>query len=152
MDTWFLVREQFDEKLPRLTAILVKESDFSLNFAYPSDFGSIGWLLDSREETTYEESPVAALKFGEYSFPDLSGKRATKNMLHFGAMEYYPSLVRREVVFSNVGLEVNEQFGQNPAGGGFFWDLQLRSKCHSPYLFEKRLYSIVALEHNPHRH
>lgn len=145
MDTWSLVKEHFDEKIPRRTAILVKEDDFSLNFAYPSDFGSIGWLLDSREETTYDESPVATIRFAEYSFPDLTGKRATKNTFYFKTMEYCPSLVRREIVFSNIGLEVNEQFGKNPAGGGFFWDLRLHSRSHLPYIFEKRLYSIVTL-------
>jgi len=133
------------KKIPRRTAILVKEDNFSLNFAYPSDFGSIGWLLDSREETTYDESPVAAIRFAEYSFPDLTGKRAAKSTFYFKTMEYSPSLVRREIIFSNIGLEVNEQFGHNQAGGGFFWDLQLKCKSHPPYPFEKRLYSIVTL-------
>ncbi|MGB9717322.1 MAG: hypothetical protein ACP5PQ_01935 [Thermoproteota archaeon] len=44
LDVWRLMSESFDEKLPRRTAILVKEDDFSLSFAYPSEFGAIGWL------------------------------------------------------------------------------------------------------------
>jgi hypothetical protein len=81
-DVWNLVKDSFNEKLPRCTAILVKEDDFSISFAYPSDFGSTDWFLDNREETTYEEAPVAALKFGEYSFPDLSGRRLSRNVFH----------------------------------------------------------------------
>ncbi|MBO3754318.1 MAG: hypothetical protein FGF53_05520, partial [Candidatus Brockarchaeota archaeon] len=110
-DVWDLVKEGFNEKLPRRTAILVKEEDFSISFAYPSEFGSIGWLLDNREETTYEETPVAALKFGEYVFPDLSGRRLAKNLFYFKTMEYQPSFVKREIVFSNVGVEATELFG-----------------------------------------
>ncbi len=111
------MKDSFNEKLPRRTAILVKENDFSISFAYPSDFGSIGWFLDNREETTYEEAPVAALKFGEYSFPDLSGRRLSRNVFHFRTMEYQPSLVKRKIVFSNVGIGATELFGQCPKGG-----------------------------------
>jgi hypothetical protein len=42
--------------------IIVREDDFSIYFAYPSEFGSIGWLLDNRKETMYEESPVAKVR------------------------------------------------------------------------------------------
>ncbi|MEM3523873.1 MAG: hypothetical protein QXS04_04770 [Thermoproteota archaeon] len=143
-DVWNLVKEGFNEKLPRRTAILVKEEDFSISFAYPSESGSIGWLLDNREETTYEEAPVAALKFGEYSFPDLTGRRLAKNVFHFKNMEYQPSFVKREIVFSNVGVEATELFGQCPEGG-FFWRIILESRCHPPYSVNRKFYTIVSL-------
>ncbi|MBO3809392.1 MAG: hypothetical protein FGF50_07345 [Candidatus Brockarchaeota archaeon] len=143
-DVWDLVKEGFNEKLPRRTAILVKEEDFSISFAYPSEFGSIGWLLDNREETTYEETPVAALKFGEYVFPDLSGRRLAKNLFYFKTMEYQPSFVKREIVFSNVGVEATELFGQCP-NGGFFWRIILEARCHPPYSMNRKFYTVVSL-------
>ncbi len=144
-DIWEFVGEEFDEKLPRRTAILIKEEDFCLPFAYPSDFGSIGWLLDNRDETTYDESPIASIRFAEYSYPDLTGKRLAKNTFYFNSMRYYPSLARREIVFSNLGLEVSEQFAQIADGGGFVWMLDLSSRSHVPYLLEKRFYTTVSL-------
>ena len=142
MNVWNLVKEEFDEKLPRRTAILVKEDAWNLPFAYPSDFGGIGWNLDSREKTTYDESPVATLRFGDYSFPDLSGKRLARNTFYFNRMEYFPGLVKREVIFSNIGLEVQERFAQCPKGG---WTWQLDVNCrnlpHKP--FKKKVYTIV---------
>lgn len=144
-DIWEFVGEEFDEKLPRRTAILIKEEDFSLPFAYPSDFGSIGWLLDNRDETTYDESPIASIRFAEYSYPDLTGKKMAKNTFYFKSMRYYPSLARREIVFSNMGLEVSERFSQMADGGGFVWILDLSSHSHPPYVLQKRFYTIVSL-------
>jgi hypothetical protein len=143
-DFWGILRESFDEKLPRRTAIIVKEDDFSISFAYPSEFSSIGWLLDNREETTYEESSVATLKFGEYSFPDLSGRKLAKNTFYFKTMEYQPSLVKREIIFSNMGVEAVELFGQC-GRSGFFWKIWLEAKCHPPYEVRRKIYTVVSL-------
>ena len=141
---WDLLREPFSEKLPRRTAVLIKEDDFSLNFAYPSDFGSLGWLFDSRVQTTYDESPIASARFAKYSFPDLTGRNVARNTFYFDSMEYLPSLVRRQVVFTNIGLEVAERFGQHP-DGGFFWRLRMRSRSHEPFVLDKKLYSVIDL-------
>ena len=142
-DFWELVKDDFDEKIPRRTAIFVKEDDFSLSFAYPSNFGSIGWLVDCREVTTYDESPVAEMRFGEYSYPDLTGRHLARNTFHFGSMEYRPSLVRREVVLSNVGLEGVETFAQSGAGA-FSWAIDLTCLNHPPYVFSRKLYSVIS--------
>lgn len=145
-DIWRLVREDFDEKLPRRTAVLVKEDDFSLPFAYPCEFGSIGWLLDNRDKATgYDEPPTASMKFGEYSFPDLTGKRLARNAFYFGKMEYFPSLVKREIIFSNIGVEAAESFAQGPQGG-FIWKLDLTCRNHPCYAFEKRFYAVVSFD------
>lgn len=142
MDTWNLVKEDFDEKLPRRTAVLVKEDAWGLPFAYPSDFGGIGWNLDYREQTTYDEAPVATLRFGDYSFPDLTGKAAARNTLFFRRMEYLPGLVRREVAFSNIGLTALERLGQAPQGG-WSWQFDLTG-CNLPHHpLRKKLYLTV---------
>lgn len=143
MSIWELVCEEFDEKLPRRTAILVKEEDWGLPFAYPCDFGGIGWNIDYREKTTYDEAPIAIVRFGDHSYPDLTGKTAARNTFHFRKMEYLPGLVRREAAFSNIGLEAQERFAQS-AGGGWAWHLDLTnlSLPHKP--LRKKLYVTVS--------
>ncbi|MEM4229076.1 MAG: hypothetical protein QXZ66_04895 [Thermoproteota archaeon] len=60
-----MVGEEFDAKIPRRTAILVKEGDYSLSFAYPAEFGSIDYLFDYRKTTSYEGGkPFLSIKFG----------------------------------------------------------------------------------------
>jgi hypothetical protein len=146
-DIWNLVGETFNEKLPRRTAVLVKEDDWELPFAYPCDFGKIGWLIDSRIETTYDERPIASLTFGEYSYPDLSGVRGCKNAYYFENMVTLPSMVRRKIIFSNLGLEAKEVFANNPSGG-FSWELELDCKLHHPLRFEKKMYLIASLSNS----
>ncbi len=143
MDIWNLVKEDFDEKLPRRTAVLVKEEDWGLPFAYPSDFGGIGWNLDYREQTTYDEAPVATLRFGDYSFPDLPGKAAARNSLMFRSMEYLPGLVRREAAFSTIGLTALERLGQAPQGG-WSWQLDLTGCNLAHHPLRKKLYLTVS--------
>ena len=145
-DIWQSVGEHFDEKLPRRTAVLVKEDDFALPFAYPREFGSIGWLFDNRDKATgYDEPPTASMQFGEYSFPDQTGGHSAKNAFHFGKMEYFPSLVKREIIFSNIGIEAVEKFAQCPEGG-FIWELDLTCRNHPCYTFEKKFYAVVSFD------
>jgi hypothetical protein len=124
-DIWEILKEEFDEKIPRRTAILVKEEDYSLSFAYPSAFGCTGYLFDCRQTSTYEESPFVSINFGEYSFPDLTGKNLSKNIFYFEDMKYFPSLIKRKIVFSNIGIEAEEKFGQ-VIDGSFSWDIHLK--------------------------
>jgi hypothetical protein len=142
---WQLVKEDFDEKLPRRTSVLVKADDFDLPFAYPAEFGCIGWNFDNREATTYDEAPVFSMKFGDYSFPDLTGQQLARNTFYFNKMESYPSLIKREVHFSNIGLEIDERFAQNPRGG-FIWDLLINNLNHPSRPFRKKLFTLVTLD------
>jgi len=144
-DIWSFLKEEFDEKLPRRTSILVKANDFDLPFAYPTEFGCIGWNFDNRCTTTYDEAPTFSVKFGDYSFPDLTGKKLAKNTFYFSKMETLPSLVRRRIVFSNNGLEMNECFAQNPKNG-FIWDFELTNLNLPHYPFRKKLFALITLE------
>ena len=147
MDIWELVKEDFNEKIPRRTAILVKEEDYSLSFAYPSEFSSIGYLFDHRKNSSYDESPIFSIRFGEYYFPDLTGKNLARNLFYYERMEYLPSLIKRRIVFSNVGLEAEEEFSQ-AVGGGFIWKIKLICKNHPPFELEKIFYTIVTVNEN----
>ncbi|OIN98328.1 hypothetical protein AUJ66_01135 [Candidatus Desantisbacteria bacterium CG1_02_38_46] len=143
-DVWKLVKEDFDEKIPRRTAILIKEGDCSPSFAYPAEFSSIGYLFDYRKNTTYDESPAFSIKFGEYSFPDLTGKNLSKNTFYCEKMEYFPSLIKRKVIFSNTGIEAEEKFGQ-VIDNSFFWEINLTCKNHPPYIFDRKFYTIISV-------
>ncbi len=144
-DLWTLLKEDFDEKLPRRTAVLVKMADYSLPFAYPAEFGSIGWNLDNRDITTYDENPVFTLTFADYCFPDLTGKSMAKNTFYFSRMETLPSLVKREIIFSNIGLEMSERFAQNTRGG-FIWTFDIKNCNHPSRPFRKKLFTFVTLK------
>jgi len=144
MDIWGLVKEKFDEKIPRRTAILVKEEDYSLSFAYPLEFSSIGYLFDYRKNTTYDESPAFSIKFGEYYFPDLTGKNLARNLFYYEDMEYLPSFIRRKIIFSNVGLEAEEKFFQ-AVSGSFSWRIRLFCKNHPPFGLDKNFYTIITI-------
>lgn len=147
MDIWKLVKEKFDEKIPRRTAILVKEEDYSLSFAYPSEFSSIGYLFDYRRNTTYDESPSLSIKFGEYYFPDLTGRNLAKNLFYYEDMEYLPSLIKRKIIFSNIGLEGDEEFFQ-ALDGSFGWSIKLTCRNHPPFGLDKSLYTIITVNSN----
>lgn len=59
------------------------------------------------------------------SDPDLTGKNLSKNIFYFEDMEYFPLLLKRKIVFSNIGIEAEEKFGQ-VIDGSFSWDIHLK--------------------------
>lgn len=143
---WQLIKEDFDEKIPRRTAISVKEEDYSLSFAYPAEFSSIGYFFDYRKSSTYDESPAFTIKFGEYCFPDSDsgGKNLSKGTFYYENMEYFPSLIKRGIVFSNIGVEAKEQLAQ-VINGSFIWEINLTCKNHLPYIVDKKFYTIITI-------
>jgi len=143
-DIWSLVATDFDEKLPRRTAVIVKHDDWDLPFAYPADFGRIGWLLDSRKSSTYHEKPVASLCFAEYSCLTRPHTDVERNTFFFASMRHAPSLVTRTIEFSNMGLMAQETFCQAD-GGGFVWDLCCTCLNNPNHPFERNLVTILAV-------
>lgn len=141
---WDLVGEEFDEKLPRGTAILLKPDDDSLYFAYPAKLGTLGYRFDLRDQTTYEEAPAFKMELSPFIYPGLSPGVVSHSIHYYSKQKYYPSLVEREAVFSSLGLEVKETFAR-VIDGGFAWRLKLNSKnVHHP--LEKNFYIIVSGE------
>lgn len=144
VDVWSLVTTDFDEKLPRRTAVVVKHDDWDLPFAYPAAFGQIGWLLDSRKSTGYQQNPVASISFAEYSCAIKPKPNLEQNTFFFGSMSHAPSYVRREVVFSNMGLRADETFCQ-AAGGGFVWTLDCECLNNPNHPFERSFLTILTI-------
>lgn len=143
-DIWSLVAADFDEKLPRRTAVLVKHDDWDLPFAYPADFGRIGWLLDSRKTTTYHEKPVASLSFAEYSCFAHPSVDVERNTFVFTSMKHAPSLVTRTIEFSNMGLMAQETFCQ-AEGGGFVWNLHCTCLNNPNHPFKRGILTILTV-------
>lgn len=142
-DIWSLIEAEFDEKIPRRTAIVVKQDDWGLPFGYPADFGKIGYLLDSRNTSGYNENPVLSVSFAEYAY----SKRwygLEKCPFYFGKMKYRPSMVNREVLFSNMGLLAGETFCQ-ASGGGFILDYDCESINHPNNPLQRKVFSVFTM-------
>ncbi len=143
-DVWSLVTTDFDERLPRRTAVIVKHDDWDLPFAYPAAFGQIGWLLDSRKSTGYQQNPVASISFAEYSCAAKPKPNLEQNTFYFGRMSHAPSCVTRQIVFSNMGLTANETFCQ-AEGGGFVWTLDCTCLNNPNHPFERGLLTVLTI-------
>ncbi|MFP4444162.1 MAG: MGH1-like glycoside hydrolase domain-containing protein [Spirochaetia bacterium] len=126
---WENCAEEFDQRIDRRTAVLIKENLWGLPFAYPGPFDGLNWFLDNRMVSTYDEDPAIVLRFAEFSFPDIAGKNPTRNSLVFNEMASFPGLVMRNFRFSNLGLRGKERFFQAP-GGGFSWRISLECITH----------------------
>ncbi len=143
-DTWSLVATDFDERLPRRTAVIVKHDNWNLPFAYPADFGRIGWLLDSRKTSTYHEKPVATLSFAEYSCFTKPFTDVERSTFFFKSMRSAPSCVTRAVEFSNMGMAADETFCQ-AGGGGFVWNLDCTCLNNPNHAFERNILTILTV-------
>lgn len=112
MSIWRTLTTSFDEKLPRRTAVSIKENKSTTAYYYPSDFGKIGYNLDMRTASTYEEQPDFSFYFDEFGTGDLGNKpNPTRLPFFFQAMENTPNYNRRQVVFANFGLNMLEEMG-----------------------------------------
>lgn len=140
MSLYQLLKEEFNEKLPRRTAIIVKEDDFSLSFVYPAEFSSMGYQFDYRDNSTYFEQPTFAIRFAEYIS---TGDKMTKPSMYFETMEYLPSLIRRKSIFSSDGIEIEEKFAQN-SRPEFVWELDLIGQHHAPYTIERDIHTVIS--------
>lgn len=143
-DVWSLIATDFDEKLPRRTAIIVKHDDWDLPFAYPAPFGQIGWQLDSKKGTAYQQKPVACISFAEYSCMRKPSLYLEQNTFFFRTMCHAPSYVKREIAFSNIGLEATETFCQ-AAAGGFVWSLDCTCRNNPNHPFDSGLLTILPM-------
>lgn len=140
---WNFLSEPFDEKLPRRTAIAVKHDKWGLAFAYPSDFGKIGYLLDTDVVTDYKENSAISMSFAEYSSRDYPGS-LEKNTFIFADMRYRPSMVSRKIEFTNVGIKADETFCQTQ-DGGFAWDICCNYLNNPNTPLKRRVFSIFTV-------
>lgn len=138
---WKLVAEDFDEKLARLTAISLKENDYSLAFFYPSGEPCLGYYYDYSQKSMYDTPPRLKINFMAYNYPGLAGV-CGKNRVLFKKQTFFPSMVRREFAYENLGISGVERFGQKYADS-MTWCADI--KCLNGYHpFKKTMVTVVS--------
>jgi hypothetical protein len=142
-DMWKNVGENFDHKLERLTAIIIKESDLSRYYAYPNEWNTLGYCFNFSDKTVYDNPAKFKIDFAEYVYPDLM-KCSCKNYIVYDECKYYPSLIRRSFSFTNLGLKGNEQLGQT-LDGALGWKIKLNC-INEGFQFDKKLITVMTAD------
>jgi hypothetical protein len=128
LSIWRNLTTSFDEKLPRRTAVLIKENKETTAYFYPLDFGKIGYNLDMRTASTYEEQPDFSFYFDEFGTGDLGNKpNPTRLPFYFKSMENAPNYNRRQIAFANFGLDMQEEMG-SACDTGVTWQFTFRQR------------------------
>jgi len=108
---WKDLGESFDNNIPRLTATIVKESDGTQAFAYPTGENHMGYYFDFSIKTGYDLPPKFKFEFASYEFPNimrgLGGAR-----VFYSDMVYFPSMIRREFRCSDLAFAGTERLGR----------------------------------------
>lgn len=138
---WEIVGEDYDHSLQRLTAIIVKESDFTRYYAYPDEWNTLGYCFNFSDKTVYDNPPKFKIDFAVYGYPDLM-KKCSKNYIVYDECKYYPSLVKRSFSYSNLGLRGIEKFGQ-VVDGALSWKINFEC-TNEGFQFDKQLYTILS--------
>lgn len=135
---WQLLGEDFDSNLPRLTAVYVRESDGTVGFAYPSGENVPGYIFEHSIRTGYDMPPKFKLEFAAY---ERQGARLQKNRGLFPRQTTYPSLIRRELDYTNLPFSGTERFGRAVDGSlSWVFDLTCRTEW---FRYERELLSVA---------
>ncbi|MFA5857827.1 MAG: trehalase family glycosidase [Elusimicrobiota bacterium] len=137
---WALVGDEFDEKVPRRTAVVVKPSIDGVSYAYPANFGQIGYYFDCRSNSTYEEDWLFSLTLAGVAYPMHNNATGDASIIqsYFVKMLYLPSAVVREVRFSSFGADATEILSQ-PYEDAMSWHIGFKSKRKEQFL-DKKMY------------
>lgn len=129
MSQWQNLKTEFDERLPRRTSVLLKENPETSAYYYPIDFGKVGYQVDTREESTYEEKADFSFYIDDMVLGDLLNHDVwTKQSFYFTKMESKPNWIERSVSYINSGLDLVETF-TSPNDSGVTWKLNYKQRC-----------------------
>lgn len=120
---WESLRESFDDKLPRRTAVALKPSDSTILYAYPMHSGAIGWSFDDRTSTSYDDSPSYELFVAPWTGPGFIAPLSRSTFV-WESRNYCPDLVQRSAAFSEPGIRIRESFGR-AVDNAFTWQLDV---------------------------
>lgn len=138
---WGELGEEFDSSIQRLTAITVKENDYSVGYSYPVPMDRLGYYFDFTNKTGYDNPPKFRIDFAEYEYPNLQNS-CGRNHIIFQKSAFYPSLIKRKFSYSNLGLDCTEYFG-NPIQDALLW--RIEAKCLTTgFKLEKMLYTVLS--------
>jgi hypothetical protein len=128
MSVWRSLMTEFDASLPRRTAVLLKENETTTAYYYPMDFGKIGYHLDTRIATTYEEKPSFSFWLDEYVRGDFANNPILAvNSFYTRAMTTAPNWLCRDIGFPSVGLDL-EEVASIPSDRGLSWSLNFKQR------------------------
>ncbi|WP_127586788.1 MGH1-like glycoside hydrolase domain-containing protein [Paenibacillus koleovorans] len=128
MSIWRSLIAEFDASLPRRTAVLLKENVTTTAFYYPMDFGKIGYRLDTRIATTYEEKPTFSFYLDDYVRGDfVNNPVLALNSFYTSRMRTAPNWLRRDYGFPNVGIDL-EETASIPSDQGLVWSLNFKQR------------------------
>ncbi|MEN6370647.1 MAG: hypothetical protein ABFD64_01410 [Armatimonadota bacterium] len=144
-DVWSLVGVDFDEKLPRRTAVAIKHDDWDLPFAYPTDFGKVGYQIDTEKVSGYNEASAISLSFAEYTVNRIYGTpNLQKSQFFFKNMRSCPSVIEREIESPDTLFSVDETFSQ-ASDTGFTWNLRCKNLHRWDSPFRSDVFTIVTV-------
>ena len=63
---WQFVKEEFQNDIPRLTAVYVKEDDGSIGFTTPTGENTLGYYFNYTTKTSYNLPPKFKIEWGQY--------------------------------------------------------------------------------------
>lgn len=136
---WRFVGENFDDTLPRMTAVYVKETISDTAFAYPAGDGRTGFKFDFSTRTSYDLPPKFRFDFARYEMPGEAGG-INENRPLFLSRTYYPSCFEDEIEYMNLALKGTSRFAM--ACGGYSWQFDFTSRAvHYP--LNRTLYSVL---------
>lgn len=141
---WDMLGDDFDSSIPRLTAITIKENDYTCSYCCPVPMDRVGYYFDFTDKTGYDNPPKFRLDFAAYEYPNLQNSSG-RNHIVFEKCTYYPSMVKRQFSYSNLGLRCTEYFG-NPVEDALLW--RIEADCLTVgFKLKKTLYTILSSDY-----
>ena len=122
---WQFVKEEFQNDIPRLTAVYVKEDDGSIGFTTPTGENTLGYYFNYTTKTSYNLPPKFKIEWGQYEYPNAVNLFGVSRALH-EKQEYYPSMIKSSFAFEGAGISGTERMGQI-IPGALTWSFDLHS-------------------------
>lgn len=120
---WAQLSEPFDEKIARLTSVMLKPRDESRQFVYPMHQGVMGWQFDEGMFAGYEEDPYLSIQIAPLYYPSWCGKFAAPSPVVWEKQTYAPDCVQRTALLPNAGFRLDELFCR-PEDDALLWRIQ----------------------------
>ncbi len=146
MDIWEMLCENFDNSLPRMNAITIKESDYDLGHYWPTDDGKIGYnFLDSNKSLYNQGRYQFEFHFAVYEYPDLC-RQPGKTRFLYEAMQYRPGQISHNFHLANSALAGVERLSATDKALNWHFDLKNTScgvkDAKGTYTYSKKIYSV----------
>jgi len=138
---WRHLGEEFTNDIPRLTAIIVKESEGTNSFAYPTGGSSTGYNFDFSIKTGYDQAPKFTFEFACFENPNIA-RVLGPNRIIYKKRTFYPSLIKTDFRYMNIAFAGTERFG-SIYENSLSWEFDMHYVTERMN-FTKAIYSIIS--------